>query len=53
MVIQKANDMCRKTMKWIFVWWHEKDCKCNEGDSARDESTEEQLQCQKAVYMHS
>ena len=30
-----------------------KGCKCNEGDSARDESTEEQLQCKKAVYIYS
>ena len=26
---------------------------CNEGDSERDESTEEQLQCNKAVFIHS
>ena len=29
------------------------DCNCNEGDSEREESTEEQLQCKKAVFMHS
>ena len=44
--------MCRKTTKWIILRWHEKkDCHCNEGDSERDESTEEQLQCkQQYIY---
>ena len=23
-VIWKANDVCRKTTKWIIAWWHEK-----------------------------
>ena len=29
----------------------EKRMQCNEGDSERDESTEEPLQCKKAVFM--
>ena len=34
----------------IFIYigsggWAKKDCKCNKGDSERNESTEEQLQC--------
>ena len=37
--------MCRKTCEWIMVFGGtKKDCNCNEGDSERDESTEEQLQ---------
>ena len=38
--------MCRETTKWIMVFGGtKKDCNCNEGDSERDESTEEQIQC--------
>ena len=42
---------------WLYIYkswggWAKKDCKYNEGDSERDRSTEDQLQC-KQQYIHN
>ena len=42
MVMEKANDVCRKTTRWILCGGMRK-CNASEGDSEGDEPTEEQL----------
>ena len=45
MVVSGANACVGSLRYGYLLGGTKKDCNCNEGDSERDESTEEQLQC--------